>query len=153
MYKISHWIYTILYIQRIWRIQIFCKSKQSKHLMYTISRWIYPILYIQHICRIQIFCKSRQSVHLMYTISRSIYAILDIQIFYNSRKSVHLMYTISCWIYAILYILCIRRIQIFCKPKQSEHLITKFLIEFMQFCTFNVSTEFNFLANPDNSYI
>ena len=46
MYKISDWIYAILFIQRIYKIQIFCKSKKSIHLMYTISRLIYAILYI-----------------------------------------------------------------------------------------------------------
>ena len=119
-------IYTILYVQRNCRIQIFYKSRQSVHLMCKISCWIYTILYIQHICNIQIFYKIQticriqifcKSVHLMYAISYGINAIPDIKIFSKSKQSEHPMYTISIWIYAILYIQHIFRIHILCKSK------------------------------------
>ena len=92
------------YIQRISRVRIFCKSKQSVHIIYSISGWIYTIQ------DIQILFKSRQFVNLMYSISSWIYAILCIQqvcrvqFFCKSKHSILIMYTfpvefVQFWIF------------------------------------------------------
>ena len=47
MYIISHWIYAGLCVQRVRRVQFFCESRQSVHIMFTISCSIYAILDVQ----------------------------------------------------------------------------------------------------------
>ena len=143
LYTISRWIYAILgiqifwhiqtiltynvhnftlnlcnlYIQRIYRVHIFCKPKKSIHIICSISRWIYVVL------DIQTFCKSKQSVHLLYTISRWIYTILGIQIFWHIQTI--LTYNVHNFTLNLcnLYIQRIYRVHIFCKPKKSVHII------------------------------
>ena len=153
MYTIPSWIYIFL------DIQIFCKSRESVHLVHKSSCWIYAIIYIFNVS-IQIFYKYRQSIHLMHTISRLIYAILYIQHIYRiqttckSKQSIHLMYTISSWIYAILDNL------IFCKSKKSVCLLySRWIFAIMHIqCTqfsfvFAQLWIFKSFANPYNLYI
>ena len=122
--------------------------------MYIISCWIYVVL------DIQTFCKSKQSVHLLYTISRWIYAILGIQIFYHIQ-TIH-TYNVHNFTLNLcnLYIQCIYRVHIFCKPKKSVHIICSIsplnlrnlgYSNFIQIQTIHKSNVHNFSLDLSNS--
>ena len=114
MYKIFHWIFTILYIQQI---LIF----KQIHTICTFNVHNFSFNFHDFVLSIEIkfLNKSRLSVHLMYTIFHWIFMIWfvhwfsikfsqicrfnEFDFFYKSERFVHLMYIIFHWILTILY--------------------------------------------------